>query len=157
MNKIRQILRQHSQGTSKLRIAEQTGVARNTIKKYIKEFTKSGLNFIEINELSDRELEELFVKPIVSKSNSKLETLFSLFPTIDKELRKKGVTRQQLWAKYKQEHLNGVGRSQFNYYFAMWKSQVSPTMRMEHKAVDQMAALFPEGSSTVATLNPPRA
>ena len=56
MNKIRQILRQHSQGTSKLRIAEQTGVARNTIKKYIKEFTKSGLNFIEINELSDREL-----------------------------------------------------------------------------------------------------
>ena len=142
MNKIRQILRQHSQGTSKLRIAEQTGVARNTIKKYIKEFTKSGLNFIEINELSDRELEELFVKPSVSKSNSKLETLFSLFPSIDKELRKKGVTRQQLWAKYKQEHINGVGRSQFNYYFSMWKSQVSPTMRMEHKAGDKLYVDF---------------
>ena len=36
MNKIRQILRLHSRGVSKLKIAEQTGVARNTIKKYIK-------------------------------------------------------------------------------------------------------------------------
>jgi transcriptional regulator with XRE-family HTH domain len=84
MNKLRQILRLHSNGISKLQIAEQTGVARNTIKKYLKEFESSALSFAEVNALCDKDLEDLFVKPISIKSNPKLETLFSLFPTIDK-------------------------------------------------------------------------
>jgi transposase len=142
MNKIRQILRLHSSGLSKLKIAEQTGVARNTIKKYIKEFTESQLSFAEVNTLCDKDLEDLFVKPITILINPKLETLFSLFPTMDKELRKKGVTRQLLWTEYKSIHINGVGRSQFNYYFARWKAQVSPTMRMEHKAGDKLYVDF---------------
>jgi response regulator of citrate/malate metabolism len=54
MIKIRQILRLQSQGCSKLQIAAQTGIARNTLKKYIKEFICSGLTFDEINELSDK-------------------------------------------------------------------------------------------------------
>ena len=61
MIKIRQIIRLQSQGYSKLAIAAQTGIARNTLKKYIKEFIASGLAFDEINELSDPELEDLFV------------------------------------------------------------------------------------------------
>jgi len=89
MNKIRQILRLHSLEISKLRIAEQTGVARNTIKKYIKEFTQSGLNFLEINALCDKDLEDLFVKHESHSVNQKLETLFNLFPAMDKELKKK--------------------------------------------------------------------
>jgi transposase len=142
MNKIRQILRLHANGISKLQIAEQTGVARNTIKKYLKEFTASELSFNEVNALCDKDLEDLFVKPITIQSNPKLETLFSLFPTIDKKLRKKGVTRQLLWAEYKSAHPGGVGRSQFNHYFLKWKAQVSPTMRMNHKAGDKLYVDF---------------
>jgi transposase len=142
MNKIRQILRLHSTGVSKLKIADQTGVARNTIKKYIKEFTQSGLLYLEVYSLCDKDLEDLFVKQDSIQVNSKLETLFSLFPLMDKELRKKGVTRQLLWTEYKSTHINGVGRSQFNYYFARWKAQVSPTMRMEHKAGDKLYVDF---------------
>ena len=73
MNKIRQILRLHANGISKLQIAEQTGVARNTIKKYLKEFTSSELSFNEVNALCDKDLEDLFVKPITIQSNPKLE------------------------------------------------------------------------------------
>ena len=142
MNKIRQILRLHSTGVSKLKIADQTGVARNTIKKYIKEFTQSGLLYLEVYSLCDKDLEDLFVKQDSIQVNPKLETLFSLFPAMDKELRKKGVTRQLLWTEYKGRHINGVGRSQFNYYFARWKAQVSPTMRMEHKAGDKLYVDF---------------
>lgn len=142
MNKIRQILRLHHLGIGKLRIAENTGVARNTIKKYIKEFSASGLSFAEINELCDKDLEDLFVKPETTKVNPRLETLFSLFPAMDKELKKKGVTRHLLWREYKITHNNGVGRSQFNYYFARWKAQVSPTMRMDHKAGDKLYVDF---------------
>ena len=142
MNKIRQILRLHSLDISKLRIAEQTGVARNTIKKYINEFSHSGLTFLEINALCDKDLEDLFVKHESHPVNQKLETLFNLFPAMDKELKKKGVTRQLLWVEYKSNNTSGVGRSQFNYYFARWKAQVSPTMRMEHKVGDKLYVDF---------------
>lgn len=143
MNKVRQILRLHTQGYKKLQIAEQTGVARNTLKKYIKEFTESGLNFSEVNELSDKDLEDLFVKPKEqSPVNDKLKTLFDLFPMVDKEMKRKGMTRKILWKDYKEKHPDGVGRSQFNRYYASWKAQVNPTMRMEHKAGDKLYVDF---------------
>jgi transposase len=138
MIKIRQILRLQSQGCSKLQIAAQTGIARNTLKKYITEFISSGLTFDEINELSDKELEDLFVKPEDKPLNERLQILFSLFPAIDKELKKKGVTRQLLWEEYKRHHPDGVGKSQFKHYFSQWKAQVNPTMHMEHKAGDKL-------------------
>lgn len=142
MIKIRQILRLQSQGLSKLQIAAQTGIARNTLKKYIKEFTSSGLSFEEINELSDKELEDLFVKPEDRPLNERLQVLFSLFPAIEKELKRKGVTRQLLWKEYKTNHPDGVGLSQFKHYFSQWKAQVNPTMHMEHKAGDKLYVDF---------------
>ena len=42
MSKIRHILRLQAQGRSKLQIAAQTGISRNTLKKYLKEFVDSG-------------------------------------------------------------------------------------------------------------------
>lgn len=118
MSKIRHVLQLHSQGRSKLLISQQTGIARNTIKKYIKEFNQSGLNFKEVNELSDKDLEDLFIHPDEKPLKEKHKILFNLFPVFDKELRKKGITRQILWQKYKQDHPDGLGRSQFNHYFS---------------------------------------
>jgi hypothetical protein len=63
MSNFRQILRLYTQGRSKLQIASQTGISRNTLKKYLKEFTISKLTFEEVNELSDKDLEDLFIKP----------------------------------------------------------------------------------------------
>ena len=142
MIKIRQILRMHTQGYSKLQIAVQTSIARNTLKKYIKEFTSSKLTFDEISSLSDKDLEDLFVKPEDKPVNEKLQTLFNLFPAIDKELKKKGVTRLILWEEYKRNHPDGFGKSQFKHYYAQWKAQVNPTMRMEHKVGDKMYVDF---------------
>jgi transposase len=138
MIKIRQILRLHTQGHSKLKIAMQTGVARNTLKKYLAAFAASGLSFEQINVLSDKDLEDMFVKPEDKPLSEKLQTLFNLFPGIDKELKKKGVTRQMLWEQYRQGNPNGLGLSQFKQYYAQWKAQVNPTMHMEHKAGDKL-------------------
>lgn len=138
MIKIRQILRLHSQGHSKLKIALQTGVARNTLKKYLAAFAASGLSFEQLDVLSDKDLEDLFVKGEEKPLSEKLQVLFSLFPTIDKELKKKGVTRQMLWESYRKSHPDGLGLSQFKRYYAEWKMQVNPTMHMEHKAGDKM-------------------
>jgi len=142
MIKIRQVLRLHCQGYSKLAIAAQSGISRNTLKKYIKAFAAIGLSFDEINELSDKELEDLFVKPEDKPLNERLRVLFDLFPSMDKALKKKGVTRQLLWEEYKRGHPEGVGRSQFNHYFAQWKAQVNPSMHIEHKAGDKLYVDF---------------
>lgn len=142
MSKIRHILQLHSQGRSKLLISQQTGIARNTIKKYLREFEQSGFSYNEINQLSDKDLEDLFLGPDEKPLKEKHQILFSLFPLFDKELRKKGMTRQILWQHYKEEYKDGVGRSQFNHYFAQWKKQVNPTMRMEHKAGDKLYVDF---------------
>jgi len=144
MSKIRHILRLFTQGRSKLLIAEQTGVSRNTLKKYLKEFIDSGLSFDEIDVLSDKDLEELFVKPPEKPQPAKerLEQLLMLFPAIEKELKRKGMNRQLLWEEYKRNHPDGFGRSQFNAYYRQWKAQASPTMRIDHKAGDKLYVDF---------------
>ena len=56
MSKIRQILRLYSQGSSNLAINRLTGISRNTLKKYIRDYKALNLNIIEIEELSDYDL-----------------------------------------------------------------------------------------------------
>jgi transposase len=131
MRQIRQILQLHHQGRSKLQIAQQTGISRNTLKKYVRAYADSKLIFEEIITLSDKDLEALFVKPAEKPLSEKRQTLLALFPTLDKELKKKGMTRQLLWERYKADHPEGLGLSQFKHYFSQWKAQTSPTMRME--------------------------
>lgn len=142
MSKIRHLLQLYIQGRSKKLISDQTGIARNTLKKYIKDFVDSGLTLEILNRLSDKELEDLLIKPEVKPINTRLTTLLSLFPKYEKELKKKGVTRDHLWREYKVQYPDGLGRSQFNHYYSLWKKQVSPTMRMEHKAGDKMYVDF---------------
>ena len=138
MSNIRHILRLHTQKRTKSEIVVQTGIPRNTLKKYIRDFNESGLTFNEINVLSDNDLEELFKKPDEEVINEKLQLLHTLFPAMDRELKKKGVTRLLLWEEYKRKHIDGVGRSQFNRYFSQWKSRITPIMRKEHKAGDKL-------------------
>ena len=138
MSKIRHILRLHVQGHSKLQIAYQISISRNTLKKYLRDFEESGFSFEEIDRLSDKDIENLFVKEKEKAPSVKLEILFSLFPSMDKELKRKGVTRALLWEEYKQKYPDGVGISQFNRYFAQWKAQVNPSMHIEHKAGDKL-------------------
>jgi transposase len=60
-----------------------------------------------------------------------IKDLRSLVLAIDKELKRKGVTRRLLWEEYRHHHPDGVGLSQFKRYFSQWKAQVNPTMHMQ--------------------------
>ena len=142
MGKIRRILRLHSQGRSKLQIAEQTGVSRNTLKKYLLQAAACEFRFEELDKYSDKDLEDLFCRIEAPELSPKLKALMELFPQMEKELKKKGVTRQVLFEEYKTICPDGVGRTQFNHYFSQWKSRQSPSMRMEHKAGDKLFVDF---------------
>ena len=140
MSKIRQILRLHSQGNSNLAIYRLTGVSRNTLKKYIKDYKALNLNMIEIEDLSDHDLDELFAqfKPHQEHLSMRAKTLYAMFPDIDKQLRRKGVTLQMMWEQYYLHHPEGFRKSQFGYHYSMWKQQVNPVMHMDHKAGDKL-------------------
>ena len=138
MSKIRQLLHLFAQGRSKLNISIQTGMSRNTVKKYLIEFKSSGLSFVEINQLDDKDIEELFSKPNERPVTERLQTLMALFPSIDKDLKRKGMTRSLCWEEYIKKHPDGFRVSQFKQYFNTWKAQVNPVMHMEHKVGDKM-------------------
>ena len=54
-----------------------------TQKKYLKEFTESGLSFVQVNALSDQELEGFFIKPAQHSPHPKIQALFKLLPGLD--------------------------------------------------------------------------
>lgn len=137
MSNIRHILRLHSQAHSKTSIAKETGMQFLRVKKIVNQFAASKLTFQEINELTDDDLNDLFAK-YEDPVNERLKILYSLFPDMEKELKKRGVTRKLLWEEYKKKHSNGVGITQFAWHFSEWKARTNPTMKINHKAGDKM-------------------
>src|ERR1035437_9089964 len=138
MLNIRHILRLHTQNQTTSEIIVQTGIHRPTLKKIINDFKASKLSFLEINELTDKDLEDLFKKPLENSHSDKLKKLYSLFPEIDNELKRKGVTKSLLWEEYKRKYPDGTGRSAFNFHFSQWKARKIPIMRQNHKAGDKL-------------------
>jgi transposase len=138
MSNIRHILRLHTQNQTMSEIVVQTGIHRQILKRIIGDFKESKLSFSEINELTDADLSELFKKPIENPQSERLKTLYSLFPAIDKELKKKGVTKTLVYEEYKKKHPDGAGHSAFLFHFSQWKARVIPSMRQDHKAGDKL-------------------
>ena len=138
MLNIRHILRLYTQNQTRSEIIIQTGIHRHILKKIIDDFKASKLSFSEINELPDKDLEELFKKPPESLHSEKLKTLYSLFPEIDRELKRKGVTKGLLWEEYKRKYPDGASSTSFRFHFKQWKARKIPIMRQNHKAGDKL-------------------
>ena len=65
---IRQILRLYAQGRGSKYISTMTGVARNTVKKYLLAFARSGLTYQEAEKLNDSRLAAI----VYNEKSSKL-------------------------------------------------------------------------------------
>lgn len=143
MNKVRQIIRLYTQSKGKKFISNHTGVARNTVKKYINIFKGLQKTYEDNNELNDYELNEIFGKPPETKApNKRYERVREFFPYMDKELRKTGVTREKLWKEYLEKHPDGYRYTQFCIYYSSWQRRVNPAMHIVHKAGDKMYVDF---------------
>lgn len=143
MNKIRQIIKLSSYRKGKTFISKQTGVARNTVKKYIQRFRELRLTVEDINEMSDQQLNELFGKPpLLKEPSKKQEDLQAFFPYLDKALRRKGVTREMVWKEYMEKHPDGYRYVRFCVLYNQWLRKVNPVMHMVHKAGDKLFVDF---------------
>jgi len=137
MRKIKQIYKLYNEVVSKRKISLVTGLSRNTVTKYIDFFKRYKLTNYEVAAMTLEELNRLFKTDQKVKS-PQLLTLEKYFPYFDKELRKTGVTKELLWQEYYTKHPDGYKLSQFRYWYREWVKEISPVMRLTHKAGDKL-------------------
>lgn len=140
MNKIRLLLRLHAQGHGKKSISARTGIARNTVKKYLLRFVSLRLTLDQLDQLNDHELSLLFTEggQQAPLSSARYDALEVLFPELEKQLKRKGITRQHLWEQYRRDHPDGYARSHFNQLLQDYLGRSQPVMHIEHKAGDKL-------------------
>jgi len=138
MSKLRQILRLYTQGEKKLKISTLTGVSRNTLKKYLRIYNGLDLSINDIEIFSDKSLDELFGESLKHEPGDKYKILEALFPIIEKELKRRGITKYILWGRYITAHPDGYRLSQFKYHYQHWLKRTRPVMHIEHLAGDKM-------------------
>jgi len=80
MIKVRQILRLYEQGHSKVQISILTGVARNTVKRYLRKFIAGQYTYERVSGLSDHELEMLFGRDEEPQFDPRFDALQKLLP-----------------------------------------------------------------------------
>jgi transposase len=138
MTKLRQVLKLHCQGQSKLRISNVTGLSRNTVIKYLHTFTGLKTTWEEINRLSDKDLDELFCKEPELPLDHRLPPVHEFFKSHEKRLRQRGVTLLHLWRDYQLQHPDGFKITAFYNHYNLWRKRALPSMHMTHKAGDKM-------------------
>ena len=138
MSKLRKVLQLYLKGKSKQFISKYLSVSRNTIKKYLRQFSKLGLSTEELDQLSDLELEKLFIESPVVGPSARQASMYRFFPYMEKELKKTGVTRQLMWLEYIEKYPDGLRSTQFSEHYNKWSKKVKPSMRMTHKAGDKL-------------------
>ncbi|WP_312398378.1 IS21 family transposase [Chryseobacterium sp.] len=138
MNKIRKVIKFHTEGKSKLFISRYLSLSRNTVKKYISLYDSLSLSPDELKSKTDSELESLFAYTKSEEISPKLEVLQGFFPRMERELSKTGVTIHHMWEQYISQNPDGFKISQFRHHFRIWSKDVKPVMHIQHKSGDKM-------------------
>lgn len=142
MNKIRQVLRCYSSGKGTKTISSMLNVSRNTVKKHLQIYQKSGLDIDQVLSLDDASLFSLFQeKEYPPVRNERYEVLRSLLPEYCKRLKKKGVTRQMLHKEYLSQYPGGYARSYFGSFIQQYLDCSRPIMHLDHKAGDKQSLI----------------
>lgn len=140
MSKVKGILRLLSAGESKRFISERMRSSRKTVDKYESVFSRHPLGYKELLKLSDKELMSIIAPPAEHAPTH--DELYGLFPDMERELKKVGVTKLYLWEKYKEEYVDGVQYSQFCEHFRRYQKSQKLSYVMEHKAGDKLMVDF---------------
>lgn len=137
MSKLKQIIRLRSDGVALQTIAKAVDISRNTVKKYLRLIEVRALNAQDLLQLPDEQLEALLADPDPG-DEQRLAALSVLFPYMEKELERTGVTRWILWGEYKQKHRDGFSYSRFCDHFKQYRISRTGSLRFEYKPGDKL-------------------
>ena len=138
MRKIREILRLAlGEGLSRRTTAAATGVPYTTVSDHLVRAARAGLGWPLPDGMDDAQLEaRLFARAEPPPSASRP---LPDWPTVHRELRRKGVTLQLLWAEYVAAHGERSYRySQYCNRYRQWRDRQKRSMRQVHLAGEKL-------------------
>lgn len=142
MSKLRQVIKLHYQGSSKVHISRVTGISRNTVKKYLRILLTIKSTAEDIARLSDKQLDVIFCPEPQIDPSTRTTDLNKFYAENDNQLRRRGMTLGRLYKDYHAKHPDGFRVTQFYDRYRLWKMRVSASMHMEHKAGDKLFVDF---------------
>lgn len=144
MDQIRNILQQRCNGASIRAIQRNTGVARNTIRHYLRLIEHHGYQAQQALALDDHHLAGLCLNDEgpARPADPRAEQLADWITTHGKDLRKKHVTRQILWEEYRQVYPDGYGYTWFCRHLNDYLEHNEVTMVLDHRPGEKLMADF---------------
>jgi len=129
----KEVLRLHEElKRSQREIAQALGIGKSTVGEILANAKKAKLTWPEAQKLDEQDLENL-----LKDADSKIlrsDIPKPDFEYINKELKRKSVTRQVLWLEYKEQHPDGYAYSQFCHHYKEWLNKCDVSMRQQHRA-----------------------
>ena len=141
MRKIREILRLAlGEGLSRRATGAATGLPYTTVSDHLVRAVKAGLGWPLPDGMDDAQLEaRLFAKTEPPPSASRP---LPDWPTVHRELRRKGMTLQLLHMEYKERQPDGYQYTQFCRHYRHWRGRLDLVMRQEHRAGEKLFVDF---------------
>ena len=132
MRKISEILRQRYDLKRTCReVAQSLNIGTGTVYNYLARAKLAGISWPLSEGVSEQELYNKLFLPVDKPINPRP---LPDWEQIHRERRKKGMTVILLWREYREIHPNGLGYTQFCYWYADYLKKISPVMRQNHKA-----------------------
>ena len=133
MTNYREILRLHSLGLNKTKIAASLHCARNTVATTLQRAGSRGLKWPLPEEMSDKQLAELLFPSAPGRPVYKMPD----YAYVYREMQKSGVTLNLLWLEYC-DQCKAAGEipyqsTQFNKYYSDYLNKTKATMHLHHK------------------------
>jgi transposase len=137
MRKLTEILRLYAAGLSKRQIAKSCNIARSTVADHLERMHAAGLKWPLPRDLDGVELERLLFGGRAGRRRDDLRPLPD-WPSIHKELHKKGVTLKLQWQEYREAYPDGYAYTQFCEHYRRWCKSVDVCLRQTHPAGERL-------------------
>jgi transposase len=140
MELIKTIIELHRKGEPIKSIARLTGVARNTVKQYLKRAEDASF----ISNCGSKQVEKslIYNTDETFYKGPRYKTLIGHFEKYTRDLHKKGVTRHLLWQEYMDQHNDGYGYSQYCYYLQQFLQPKDVVMHLEYRPAEMIMIDF---------------
>ena len=133
LRKTREILRLKLQaGLSQRAIARSVKVSQSTVNDYVGRAIVAKLTWPLPPELDDDEALDRLLFP--AEHHPKAHRPEPDWAQVNRELKRKHVTRMLLWQEYREGEPEGLEYSQFCDRYREWAKRLPVTMRQEHRA-----------------------
>lgn len=151
MHQVKQIIELSLKGKSIREVARLTGIARNTVREYLRKVKSLELPSPGLLAMEDELLSELLNKEMAPGNangtmslteDERFKIIESQLEYYSAELRKRGVTRYLLWEEYRKDNPDGYRYTQFCEYIRRYQRRNEAVMHFNHKPGEQMQVDF---------------